>query len=271
MTKRIFGIIGYGNMGGALAKGILALESLNTLYTVGAYDVTDKARQDLEQAGGRWWTDPAALAADCDLILLAVKPYHVRDVIQTIRPSLTRDKTLISIAAGQPLTAIRAALAGACPAVQAMPNTPALVGDGVFGLCFDDPDLPEERKEEIRSLFSKLGAVFVLPENMMNALTAVTGSGPAYVFDLMDALMEAAVTVGFTHKDAREMIICLFRGSARMVEETGLHPAVLHSQVTSPKGTTIAGTNHMARAGVRAALIDAVLAALARGKEMESE
>lgn len=271
MTHLTIGIIGYGNMGGAIARGILASKTLRASIGVGAYDLNDAARQNLEQEGGRWWADPAALAADCDLILLAVKPYQIRDVINAIRPSLTPDKTLISIAAGQPLSALRTALDGACPAVQAMPNTPALVGEGVFGLCFDDPSLPAKRKDEIKALFAALGGVFVLPESKMAALTAVTGSGPAYVFDLMDALMEAAVTVGFTRKDAVEMVVRLFRGSARMVEETGLHPAVLHSQVTSPGGTTIAGTNQMARAGVRGALIDAVLAALARAQEMEKE
>lgn len=279
MPQRAVGIIGYGNMGGAIARGILASETLCASFTVGAYDLNDAGRQGLEDAGGRWWTDPAALAADCDLILLAVKPYQIRDVINVIRPALAPDKgagkkpgkTLISIAAGQPLSALRAALDGACPAVQAMPNTPALVGDGVFGLCFDDPSLPAERKEEIHALFAALGGVFVLPESKMNALTAVTGCGPAYVFDLMDALMEAAVTVGFTRKDAGDMVVRLFRGSARMVEETGLHPAVLHAQVTSPGGATIAGTNQMARSGVRGALIDAVLAARARAEEMEKE
>ncbi len=105
----------------------------------------------------------------------------------------------------------------------------------------------------------------------MNALMAVTGAGPAYVYDMMDAVMEAAVTLGFPRKDAHDMVAALFRGSARMVENTGLHPAELHSRVTSPNGATIAGTNHLARTGVRGHIIDAVLAAAARGKAMERE
>ena len=271
MRNLTLGLIGCGNMGGAIAHGILTSPALRDRMTVGATDVVETARAKLEKAGGRWWADPVSLAGDCDYIILAVKPYQVREIIQAIHPALSAGKTLLSIAAGQPLSALRFALDGACPAVQVMPNTPALVGEGVFGLCLDDPALDQERKTFVREIFEALGAVFVLPEDKMNALMAVTGAGPAYVYAMMDAIMEAAVTLGLTRADATAMVTALFKGSARMVEETGLHPAVLHSQVTSPKGSTIAGTNHLARTGVRGHIIDAVLASAARGKEMEGE
>ncbi|GHV53731.1 pyrroline-5-carboxylate reductase [Deltaproteobacteria bacterium] len=271
MAALSLGIIGCGNMGGAIARGVLSSPGLKESFVVGAYDITEAARKEMEQAGGIWHTQPEDLAAACDLVLLAVKPYQLAAVMQQIRPSLRADKTLLSIAAGQPLSALRAALAGVCAAVQVMPNTPALVNDGVFGLCFDDPALPDERKRTIRRLFSALGTVFILPESRMNALMAVTGAGPAYVFDMMDAVMEAAVTLGFTRSDASDMVVALFRGAAGMVGATGQHPAVLHSQVTSPGGATIVGTNHLARAGMRGAIIDAILATAARGKAMEQE
>lgn len=270
MTQCTLGFIGCGNMGGAIAHGVLASAALRKI-SVAAYDITDAPKEKLEAAGGKWFSDPAALAAASDLVLLAVKPYQVQATIKTILPSLTSDKTLLSIAAGQPLSALRAALNGTCAAVQVMPNTPALIGEGVFGLCLDDPALDPERKDLVRGMFEALGDVFVLPEDRMNGLMAVTGAGPAYVYDMMDAVMEAAVTLGITRPDATAMVAALFRGAARMVEETGLHPAVLHSQVTSPKGSTIAGTNHLARTGVRGHIIDAVLAVAARGKEMERE
>lgn len=271
MATTTLGIIGCGNMGGAIAHGVLSSAKLRKAFSVAAYDVFDAPRKKLEKAGGAWFSDPPSLAASSDIVLLAVKPHQVTDLIKAIRPALTRKKTLVSIAAGRPLSALRAALDGKCAAVQAMPNTPALAGDGVFGLCFDDPALPAERKEILQALFAGLGTVFVLAENKMNALMALTGAGPAYVLDMMDAVMEAGVTLGFTRQEANDMVVALFRGTARMVEETGLHPAVLHSQVTSPKGTTIAGTNHLARTAVRGHIIDAVLAAAARGKEMEGE
>lgn len=271
MAQRTLGIIGCGNMGGAIAHGVLASDVLHGMFAVSAYDVTDAPRKKLEQAGGTWFSDPEGLAAACDIIILAVKPFQIVTTITAILPALTAEKTLVSIAAGQPLSALRITLRGACAAVQAMPNTPALVGDGVFGLCFEDPALKPENKEAVHALFAALGTVFVLPESKMNALMAVSGAGPAYVFDMMDAMMEAGVTLGLTRQEATDIVVALFRGSARMVGETGLHPAVLHSQVTSPNGTTIAGTNHLARSAVRGNIIDAVLAAAARGKEMENE
>lgn len=268
-TTRI-GFIGYGNMGGAIAEGV-AGSALSSSFSLAAYDITAAARAKVEKIGGIWFDTPVELAKACDYILLAVKPYQVQETIKTILPALTPEKTVLSIAAGQPLSALRAGLGGVCPAVQVMPNTPALAGEGVFGLCFDDPALPQERKMAIQHLFGELGTVFILPESKMNALMAVTGCGPAFVYDMMDAVMEAAVTLGFTRQEATDMTAALFRGSARMVQITNQHPAVLHSQVTSPKGSTIAGTNHLARTGVRGNIIDAVLAAYRRGKEMEKE
>ncbi|CAK7059442.1 MAG: Pyrroline-5-carboxylate reductase [Desulfovibrio sp.] len=269
MATRL-GFIGFGNMGGAIAAGVSA-SSLASSYTIAAYDITDAAREKTEHLGGAWFEDPAALAKECEYIILAVKPYQIQDVIKTILPALNNGKTVISIAAGQPLSALRAALRGVCPAVQVMPNTPALVGEGVFGLCFDDPDLTQECRDGVHRLFRELGTVFILPESKMNALMAVTGCGPAFVYDMMDAIMEAAVTLGFTREEATDMTAALFKGSARMVQETKTHPAVLHSQVTSPKGSTIAGTNHLARTAVRGNIIDAVLVAYHRGKDMEQE
>ena len=120
-------------------------------------------------------------------------------------------------------------------------------------------------------MFKGLGSVFILPEQKMNAFSAVAGCGPAYVFHMMDAIMEAAVTLGFTRQEANAMTVGLFRGSAQLVKETGQHPAVLHANVTSPGGQTIVGTNHLSRTAVRGHIIDAVLAANERGKAMEQE
>lgn len=271
MKKYEFGIIGLGNMGGAIAHGILGSEELRESFAVTGYDITERSRAKLEEAGGTWSNDPVALAAKCDFILLAVKPYQIHSLISTLLPSLSQEKTLVSIAAGQPLSALCKSVGGKCAVVHAMPNTPAMIGDGVFGLCFDDPALREEQRTALTRLFNELGTVFVVTQDKMNAFMAVTGAGPAYVYDMMDAVMEAGVTLGFTRKEANDMVVALFRGSARMVEKTQLHPAELHSQVTSPNGTTIRGTNHLARTGVRGHIIDAVIAAAERGKEIETE
>lgn len=265
------GFIGLGNMGSALAKGIVSNSGLAATYRVIVFDIDAERRDSLFDKGVLAATDGADVAKQSDYILLAVKPYHIASRIKEILPFLNGDKTLLSIAAGFTLSAMRDAVKGVCPCVQVMPNTPAMVNEGQFALCLDDPDLQTERAEALVALFSGLGNVFVTPEKKMNAFSAVAGCGPAYVFDMMDALMEAAITLGFTRADATEMVGGLFRGAAKLMLESGEHPAVLHSRVTSPGGQTIVGTNHLARTAVRGHIIDAVLAAHARGKEMEHE
>jgi pyrroline-5-carboxylate reductase len=263
------GIIGYGNMGSAIARGITTSAALRAAFPVLAFD----RRQEVfrSETGVRIMPGAAELAREADFVLLAVKPGQLASVVEGIKGSLSRDKTLLSIAAGVPLRRLRALAAGLCPVVQIMPNTPAGIGQGVFGLCLDDPELPDARKEVVATLFKGLGKTLVVPENKMNAFSAVTGCGPAYVFQLMDAVMEAAVTLGFTRQEARGMVISLFGGSAALLEQSGEHPSALHAAVTSPGGMTIAGTNHLARTAVRGHIIDAILAANARGLEMERE
>ena len=265
------GFIGCGNMGSALAKGILNNPVLKREFAVIAFDIDAGRRALLATEGATEAASPAELAEKADYILLAVKPYQVSETIAAVFPALTTKKTLLSIAAGVPLSSLRAFVQGRCPCVQIMPNTPAMVGEGQFALCLEDPELPEERAAALSRLFEGLGTVFSIPENKMNAFSAVAGCGPAYVFDLMDALMEAAITLGFTRPQATDMVGNLFRGSARLMLESGEHPAVLHSQVTSPGGQTIVGTNHLARTAVRGNIIDAVLAAYAKGREMEGK
>ena len=265
---KTIGIIGCGNMGGAIARGIKASKALAGTFSVLVYSRSEARRNALKNEFAV--ADSAlALAQQADYVLLGVKPYQVASVIDDIKSALTKEKTLLSIAAGVPLARLRTMLTGLCPAVQAMPNTPASIGQGVFALCLDDPNLPQDRKDSIQGLFAALGTVFIMPESKITAFSAVAGCGPAYVFHLMDAMMEGAVTLGFTRQEATAMVVALFKGSASLVEQSGSHPAALHAAVTSPGGMTIAGTNHLSRTAVRGHIIDAILAADARGQEME--
>ena len=150
-----------------------------------------------------------------------------------------------------------------------MPNTPALVGKGVFAFSFEE-DATSESKAGLMELFGALGLCLELPEARFTAFSALIGAGPAYVFEMMQGLVQAGVTLGFQHKEARRMVAALFAGSARMAE---LNPAPLmqlRDEVCSPGGLTIAGVNQLDRAGLPGLLVDAVLAADARGREMES-
>jgi len=271
MSHYKIGFIGCGNMGGAIAKGILAQTALQEQFSLCVFEHNLARIAELTSAGISLCNDLGALVKDCDFILIAVKPHRVKSVIEEIKGLLTKDKTIISIAAAVGVTSLRTMLDSACPAVQIMPNTPVLTGEGVFALCLEDPLLSDIHKTAITDLFSALGVAFLVPEQKMTAFSAIAGCGPSYVFHMMDAVMEAAVTLGFTRDESTRMTTALFKGSVSLVEATGKPLGVLHAEVTSPGGMTIAGTNHLSRTAVRGHIIDAILVAHARGKEMENE
>ncbi len=261
------GCIGCGNMGSAILKG---LGSRGDMALAG-YDRSSATLNALkEDAALPRFTicgSEEEVADHADYILLAVKPDQVESVLGRIASRLA-GKTVISIAAGVSQAALKQYSGGACAVVRCMPNTPAMVGEGIFALCLEDPDLGEARMQTVQDIFGAIGQVMVLPESKFNAFTAVAGCGPAYVFHFMEALVEAAVTVGFTRQDATDMIIKLCKGSVKLADESDKHLSVLREMVCSPAGVTIAAVNHLDRTAVRGSIIDAVLQARARGQEM---
>ncbi|MBL3581179.1 pyrroline-5-carboxylate reductase [Oleidesulfovibrio alaskensis] len=265
MKNTVLGCIGCGNMGGAIMRGLAGVEGLQL---AGFNRSAPKVEALRDEIGLEPAPDAVALARRADIILLGVKPDQICDVIGQVRPVLDAGKVLVSIAAGVSLEAMRSAAQGAAPVVRVMPNTPAMVGRGIYGMCLDDPALSAEAATAVRNLFAAIGKVIVLPEQKFEAFTAVAGCGPAYVFHMMEAVIEAAVTVGFTRQQATEMVTELFSGSCALAEQTGMHPSLLREMVTSPAGTTIAGTNHLDRTAVRGHIIDAVLAAYEKGLAM---
>ncbi|MDR2800630.1 MAG: pyrroline-5-carboxylate reductase [Desulfovibrio sp.] len=267
-ARLTLGIIGYGNMGKALALGISGNERLNRDFTLTVYEKNPTAAAAAAASGiSRAETAPA-LVEDADFVLIAVKPNYVAPLLREIEPKLRKDQLLLSIAAGVTLDSLREHSKGRCPAARIMPNTPALVGRGIFGLCFGS-GVPEEKREAVRGLLKELGLLIEVEEGKMNAITALSGSGPGYVFHFLESLAEAGVSVGLDRGDAAAIALELLRGSAEMAVKSGLHPALLREQVTSPAGTTIAGINVLDRGGARGLLVDAVRAARDRGLEME--
>ena len=256
------GCIGCGNMGGAVLRGLLAVPDL-ALF---GHDHTEAKVSALGNV--TVCATPLELAERCDVILLGVKPQKVADVLEIIRPVLNAGKVVVSMAAGVSLARLLEGVGRACPVVRIMPNTPALVGCGTFALCLDDPALPARAGQRLKDMLTRLGRVMVLPEARFGAFTALVGSGPGYVFYLMDALAEAGLTLGFTRKESADMAAWLFEGSARLARETGTAPGTLREQVCSPAGVTVAGTNALDRAAVRAHVVDAVVAAFEREKMM---
>ncbi|MDY0259921.1 MAG: pyrroline-5-carboxylate reductase [Desulfovibrio sp.] len=272
MTMRI-GCVGCGNMGGAILAGLARsaghTQGQTDAYALCGYNRTTSRMRPLEEAGVQVMTSPLAVAENADIIILAVKPYQIREVVGQLRPALDANKVLVSVAAGITSNSLAQWAENACPVVRCMPNTPALVGMGVFALCLEDPKLSQSHKQNLLQVFGTLGQCVELAEEKFTAFSALIGAGPAYVFAMMQGLVQAGVTLGFTHAQSRQMVTALFAGSARMAEQDASPLGQLRDNVCSPGGLTIAGVNVLDRAGLTGLLVDAVLAADARGAEME--
>lgn len=257
--------IGTGNMGTALIKGLSGLDSvrltgfdlnrekLNALCVECALFAAPSIREAV--SGG-------------DYVVLCVKPQQMQAVLAEVQPALAADKCLISIAAGVSQKQLADWSGNVCPVTRVMPNTPALVGGGVSAVCLDDPKLTQDQKTMVQTIFSSVGSVHVLEEKSFDAFTAVAGSGPAYVFYFIEAVIEAAVAAGLARTQAAGIVAELFTGSLKLASESMTHPSLLREMVTSPAGTTIAALTHLDRQAVRAAIIDAVLAAKTRSEEL---
>ncbi len=259
LINKHIGCIGCGNMGGAIIGGLSSVTGLN-LY---GYNRTPERLAPLIAKGVTAVPSILGIAKTCDILIIGVKPYLVGNVLAEALPVLQPETVVISIAAGVTLEDLREAVQGRCHVVRVMPNTPALVGAGVFGIQ-EDPTLPADIFATVLDLFNLLGSTIVLPEKKFNAFMALVGCGPAYVFHFMDALAEAGVTMGFTRQEALNLVNQLVLGSAKLAALPGNHPAILREQVCSPAGVTIAAVNHLDRTAVRGHIIDAVLAAYAK-------
>lgn len=259
------GCIGCGNMGAAILRGLSSLEGVS-LHGVDM----DAHRLKIvcEECNAQPSESAREMVRNVDYILLAIKPHQVQTLLKDLAPRLRPGQTLISIAAGLTLRQLKEYSSGSCPVVRIMPNTPAMVQAGMFAICLDDPDLVESQKQTVLEMFSTLGKTFVLEEAYFDAFTAVAGSGPAYVFYIMDAMVEAGVTLGIPRPMALDMVRGLFTGSSKLAEQTGRHLCELREMVTSPAGTTVEATNVLDKYAVRAAFVDAIDAACRRSKEL---
>ena len=263
--KTTIGCIGCGNMGGAILRGLAE----RTPHTLNAYNRTQERLRPLIAKGVKSMGDVASVVRGSDVIIVAVKPYLVEMVLRQMLPHLNKNKVVVSVAAGVTLGALHDAVEGVCPVVRAMPNTPALVGSGVFGLCFDDPALTPNHKKFLMELFANIGMPLEIPEKSFTAFGALVGAGPAYVFNFMDALVQSGVTLGFSRAEAKRMVLALVEGSVKMAAASEYTMLDLRNQVCSPGGITIAAINHMERTALRGHLIDAVVEADKRGRAME--
>ena len=260
------GIIGAGNMGGAFAKALSQLPHVHLFI----YDRNPHKTHAVAKGKEKFvvCNSPAEVAAASDLVLLSVKPQGLLETVTEITSSLTAAKVLMSIAVGVSADAIAAATGNLCPVVRIMPNTPLLVGEGMFALVLDDPGLTFEEKEVITNLLERMGKVYVMSEDKIDAFSAIVGSGPGFMFVLWQAFEEAAVALGFTRKEAKEMVLATAKGSALLAESTSSDLQELYEMVASPGGTTIAGAIHLDRTGTKGHIVDAITASYSRAKEL---
>jgi pyrroline-5-carboxylate reductase len=258
-----FGFIGLGNMGGAIARGLASGGG----FALHGFDPSEGM---CRKSADIMTIHPTAreLVKNSDYVLLAVKPQVMRTVLTGLSEVLGPETCLVSIAAGITLDQLATWSGEACPVIRVMPNTPAMVGKGVYALCFDHRLVDEACRKTIADTFSSIGQAHVLPERLFDAYTGLIGSGPAYVYAFMEGLIDAGVTLGLTRVQATSMVAGLVSGSALMAEAEGAHPTLLKEMVTSPGGTTIAGLNALDEHRFKFALSQAVLAAARRSKEL---
>lgn len=259
--------LGVGAMGSALAKGVVS-SGFRAPADVVIYD-PDGAR--LSETAGATGFAAAASARDAagfaDAVVVCVKPPLVEALLKEISDVLGPGKLVISIAAGIKIERMHACLREGVGVIRVMPNTPAQVSRGASALALGR-NVSAEHRDMAVGLFESVGLAVVVDEKLMDAVTGLSGSGPAFVYTVIEALADAGVSVGLTRDVAIRLAAQTVSGAASMVIETGKHPAVLRDQVTSPAGTTIAGCAELERQGLRAALIGAVQAAAARSAEL---
>jgi len=261
------GFLGAGQMAAALARGWLAA-GLVSPATLKASDPVPAARARFqEQTGCPATAGNREVVAASDILVLAVKPQTMPALLDDIRNTVTERHLIISIAAGITLRQLADGLLHNHRLVRVMPNTPCLVGASAAGFAVGPGTRPEDAGT-VEKLFAAVGKAFALPEASLDAVTGLSGSGPAFVYVMIEALADGGVRMGLPRDAALTLAAQTVLGSARMVLETNQHPMVLKDAVTSPGGTTIAGLHALERGGFRAAVMDAVEAATRRSAEL---
>ena len=259
--------IGSGNMGTALMKGAASAITAGIGFT----DVeTEKAKAAAASLGGQVYASNSKAVEEGDYVFLAVKPQILKDVLEEIAPEVKKrgsNLTLVSMAPGWSIEKIQAVLGVKAPVVRIMPNTPSLVSRGVIVMA-PSPEVSAERTEHLTKILSGAGLVDRMDERYMDAVTGLSGSGPAFVCLFIEALADGGVRAGLPRDKALRYAAQTVLGSAAMVLETGKHPGELKDMVTSPGGTTIAGVAALENYGFRAAAINAVEAAWRRAVEL---
>ena len=261
------GFVGAGRMATALARGLIGSGSASA-ETLVASDVQAEARERFAaETGGRAVGTNAEVWEASQVVVLAVKPQQMAEVLRDGRGRVTAEHLVVSVAAGVTLETIATALGAERRLVRVMPNTPCLIGAGASAYALGGTTTPQDAAL-VERMLSTVGIAVAVPEKLLDAVTGLSGSGPAYVYQIIEALSDGGVRVGLPREIATQLAAQTVLGAARMVLETGQHPGALKDAVASPGGTTIAGLHVLEAGGLRGLLMDAVQAATERSEEL---
>lgn len=262
----ILSVIGTGRMGQALINRFTGCGQIKPENIRLCDAETDKMNNFAQKIGAKAFVDPQLVVSGADIILLAVKPQQVKDLLLQAREKLTRNQVIVSIAAGVTLGQLRQ-WSGTTPAiVRVMPNLPVVVGGGVCAICFDRTE--DKDQDRVEKLFSCCGLVYRVTEEHMDAVTGLSGSGPAYAMLIIEALADGGVLQGLPREQSLRMAAMTIAGAAQLYLDGDIHPAELKDQICSPGGTSIEGVRELEKRGLRSALIEAVARAAEKSKEL---
>lgn len=261
------GFIGLGNMAGAMIGGILNRGLAAPEEIIGSAKTAETNGRMKERFGIRAVGDNRETAREADLLFLAVKPQFFEEVIAQIRDLDLDGKTIVSIAPGKSLAWLEGAFARSLAFVRAMPNTPAMVGEGCTAVCFSGGVNPQQR-EAVIAVLESFGRAFEVPERLMDVVPGVSGCAPAWVFMMLEAMADGAVAEGMPRKQAYEMAAQAVLGSAKLLLETGKHPGELKDMVCSPGGSTIQAVRVLEENNFRGAMMDAVIACIRKSRQL---
>lgn len=268
--NKVIGFIGAGNMGQAMMGGIVKSKLVEPKQVI----MADRSEERLEMASKKYGikvsTDNKEVAKNADVLILSIKPNIYPFVIEEIKDIVKTDVIIITIAAGKDISGTEKGFGRKLKVVRAMPNTPALVGEGMTSICPNEKVSAEEI-DEVTQMLKSFGKVEVVSEKLMNAVTSVSGSSPAYVFMFIEAMADAAVLDGIPREQAYRMAAQAVLGSAKMVLDTRVHPGELKDMVCSPSGTTIEAVATLEKTGFRSAVISAMQSCTKKSIEMSKK
>lgn len=255
-------IIGCGNMGGAIAKG---LSKTNQLFL---YDRHIEKTEKLAHEGcGKACKGISEAVDAAEVIILAIKPQDISQLAKTLKDSLKNNQTVISLLAGVTIESLMQLFPGKS-IIRMMPNLPIVCGEGVIGLS--STQIKTEEKDSFSKTFEALGKTYWIPEEKMDAFTSLSGSGPAFFYAMVEAMVDAGIAMGFTAKDSSDIVQSMLKSSLALLDKSQQHPGELKWKITSPGGTTIAGLRRLEESALRGAIMNVFLAAYERSKELSA-